>query len=39
MCGEDPKAWSEAEVATKAALKARDKFWTAIAKEIETRMG
>ena len=37
MCGEDPKAWFEAEEATIAALKAREKFWTVIADEIEAR--
>ena len=35
MCGEDPTAWQEAEDATIQALKARDKFWSAIATHIE----
>jgi len=38
MCGDDPKKWEEAEQATLQALRARDKFWSAIASEIETRM-
>ncbi len=38
MCGDDPAKWDEAEVATVQALKARDKFWSAIANEIDTRI-
>ncbi len=39
MCGDDRKKWEEAEEATIQALRARDKFWSAIANEIDIRKG
>ena len=37
LCGDNPKAWVEAEEATIIALNARNEFWSAIAREIEVR--